>query len=411
MINRTALVGPLLAVALACNGDRAGAGEWLGSVTDSAGISVVSNPAEGQWLEDEAWKATEALSIGMLEGPAEYTFFQLAAVIVDSQGTIYALDRGDKLVKIYSPSGSHVRSFGGQGEGPGEFQEPSLMIFLDTTLVVHDWRQRRLTYFTRSGSVVRTVRTEMGITFTNGLAAVGDSTLLLGQSFGYSMPPRPEVEGRMWVFRLTLDGEVLDTLVTARSSDMIPYRTETFLMVITAPFPRASYWAVAPDGRIAFGRSDAYDISLYEYPSETRGETGAVLHARMVAKVRRVAPPLPATDPDVEAYREHWLGREGLPPDRRRRYEEMLGSATYPSTWPAFQDLEFDTEGRLWVKQSSHYADSTAAWDVMDVDGRYLGAVDLPKDLRVHAITDDAIYGVMRDELDVQYVKQYRIER
>ena len=48
-------------------------------------------------------------------------------------------------------------------------------------------------------------------------------------------------------------------------------------------------------------------------------------------------------------------------------------------------------------------------WDVFDAEGRFLGVVSMPKRFAPRVFVDDKIYGVWRDELDVQYVVRMRI--
>jgi hypothetical protein len=48
-------------------------------------------------------------------------------------------------------------------------------------------------------------------------------------------------------------------------------------------------------------------------------------------------------------------------------------------------------------------------WDLFDRDGRFLGSVALDGDFRAHAVRGYEVTGVMRDELDVEYVVTYRV--
>lgn len=305
---------------------------------------------------------------------------------------------------MYDPTGRHVRTFGRQGDGPGEFQEPSHMTFLGDTVVVFDWQARRLTYFSSDGTVRGTALAELPTTFAGGIARLDDSTVVLEAVAGHRMPPDPEKDGKSWLLRLAFDGRVLDTLLVTLGRDMVPYRTETFLTVITAPFPRGPRWGVAPDGRIAYGRGEHYEIGVYEYRPAATDSIG-----QLTTLIRSTQSPRTVTDADIAAYRNRWLGREDLTPESRRRYEDILGTVTYPTTWPAFDALRFDESGRLWTRRPPREADTLVSWDVFDTDGRLVRTVVMPKDLTVHAITADAVYGVMRDELDVQYVKRFRV--
>ena len=48
-------------------------------------------------------------------------------------------------------------------------------------------------------------------------------------------------------------------------------------------------------------------------------------------------------------------------------------------------------------------------WDVFDAEGRYLGVVTLPDGVEAVQFSGDAIYGVWRDPMGVEYVKRLRI--
>ena len=48
-------------------------------------------------------------------------------------------------------------------------------------------------------------------------------------------------------------------------------------------------------------------------------------------------------------------------------------------------------------------------WDVFDAEGRFLGVVTMPPRFSPRSIVGDKIYGVFRDDLDVQYAVRMRI--
>ena len=51
---------------------------WTGTVSDSAGVTIISNPAEGIWTETDEWTVEEELRIGVREGDPEYQFAEIA---------------------------------------------------------------------------------------------------------------------------------------------------------------------------------------------------------------------------------------------------------------------------------------------------------------------------------------------
>ena len=48
---------------------------------------------------------------------------------------------------------------------------------------------------------------------------------------------------------------------------------------------------------------------------------------------------------------------------------------------------------------------------VFEPDGRYLGVVEVPARLQVFRIGADFVLGMVRDDLGVQYIHRYRIEK
>ncbi|MEX0891116.1 MAG: hypothetical protein WEB88_03020 [Gemmatimonadota bacterium] len=69
------------------------------------------------------WSAP-ATVIGALDTPAEEVFGRIADVAVGPEQNIHVLDDQASEVRVFTPGGAHVASFGGPGEGPRELQRP-----------------------------------------------------------------------------------------------------------------------------------------------------------------------------------------------------------------------------------------------------------------------------------------------
>ncbi|TVP60407.1 MAG: hypothetical protein EA351_00685 [Gemmatimonadales bacterium] len=83
-----------------------------------------------------------------------------------------------------------------------------------------------------------------------------------------------------------------------------------------------------------------------------------------------------------------------------------------PANYPGFNTFYPSTDGSLWVRRQVD--GGLEALDVFDPDGIYLGQVDFPSDMsgfRINLITEDRIYGVGTDDLDVPAVVVLRIQR
>ena len=135
---------------MACSG---GDIEWRGTVVDSAGVTIVQNPAEGAWTENSGWGIQEELRIGVTDGDPDYMFGSIGGISVSSTNVIYVFDSQASLVRAYDQQGVLQLSFGSAGGGPGQFSPQAGPILLGPgdTLLIPDLGTLRVNRFTPSG--------------------------------------------------------------------------------------------------------------------------------------------------------------------------------------------------------------------------------------------------------------------
>lgn len=105
--------------------------EWKGRIESEDGIRVVKNPGEPLYGEITL-DLEEDLSIGN-DTDQNYLFYKVRDVEVDGAGNIYILDFGNFRVQKFDAQGRYIRTFGKQGEGPGEFNAPTKLKIDDRT--------------------------------------------------------------------------------------------------------------------------------------------------------------------------------------------------------------------------------------------------------------------------------------
>ncbi|HLR26599.1 MAG TPA: hypothetical protein VK112_12090 [Fodinibius sp.] len=84
---------------------------------------------------------------------------------------------------------------------------------------------------------------------------------------------------------------------------------------------------------------------------------------------------------------------------------------TLPETWPAFDVLQPDDEGRLWI--STFTSDpQTSEWWILDAtDGTLLARFDWPREKKVEQIKNDKLYARETEkETGLQEIVRYGIE-
>ncbi len=375
------------------------------------------NAGEGTWGGLTPWTIRERFTIGTVDGPPPYQFARLAALDVDSDGNVYVLDSGHRRVRKYDRAGRYVTEMGGDGGGPGEFQRPphgllfelgGMTLIGDSIVAVHDPWSWTLVRFLRDGAFLDEIGLEVpppDLVFARRslqLVDLGGGWLLMHHTypFGVGAASSPS-DGQHVLVRVTSDGSQFDTLITYRQDDIV-HRTldERHAEFFPRPFAARWHWAVGPEGRIAFGHGATYDIAVYDRSGEplvrfTRTVDAASVTAQHIAAFRRAFP--------------FGDGMDTLLPPVRRAAASLLQDLEFPVHWPMFDDIEYDGIGRIWVRRHPLPDDSASQWDVFGTDLTYLGFVDLLLDLAVLKITFGRIFGRVRDENGVDFLRVYEI--
>ena len=366
------------------------------------------------------------MSIGQLEGPDEYTFGSITDVVVSPDGDIYVFDSQAMQLRRYDAEGRFVRAVGRKGAGPGEYDRVNgVDVGPDGRVFLWDAGNARLATYTAHGEPEGSFRIQGGFFTSDGLLV--DSTgrfYTRGHIFGDDIS-----EWRSIIVRYGVGGTPVDTFEVPKfdiPSSVIFASRDGSRSSNNVPFSPTALWALTPDMQFISGRSDVYAIHR-ELPGGER------------LRIERVATPVPVSDAERSEREERatWSMRRTDPSWR-------WNGPPIPEVKPYFKKLATGLDGRIWVQLSQPgevdpEADSAAratevasasgaaggpppdrppalryrepqVWDVFERDGRYLGQIELPHDFTLHAMRGEHVWGVLRDELDVQSVVRARIE-
>ena len=406
-MRNTVLAGACAVVSMtACGGDGAAAGPV---VRDSAGIRIVQNDAPA-WKDGQGWtvSAEPAVDIGVVEGEAAYQLAEVAGVARLSDGRIVVADGESGELRFFSAEGKHLRSAGRKGGGPGEFQQMQwLGVAAGDSVVVWDPQAGRLSVFAPDGALARAF-SPAGLRMFPGVEDImGDGALLMTPGFDPAqMGDRPEGEFRdtaVWM-RVPLAGGAPREVSRRPGPEQFISKGNGIFMTDHVVFGRGVEVVGAPDGFYA-GDTGAFQIGYH-------GPDGTLRRL-----IRRPHEPRRVTEADLDALFERRGGMRtsGMPPEMAAQFQEMNRTmrqrVPHRETLPAFAELRVDGAGNLWVRDPEPQDGVPHRWSVFDPEGRWLGTVQTPADLRVRQIGTDWILGTAQDELDVEHVRLYRIQK
>ena len=383
----TTRLAAILALALftiGCEGRSDTSETGLRSVVeDSAGITIVENarPAPDSRLP---WVlgAQPSLSIGSVAGGGADELFQVRDATRLGDGRIVIANSGSGELKVFNRDGSHAGTWGGRGEGPGEFAiggPTTAAPWAGDSIAASDRIGRhRLTIFDMNGNHGRDITIGVGL---GGVIDLLPSGRIVSR--GSSSLNRMAVFETRDLVRLETEWSVLDVDGTLHASlGRFPsgeaYFSEAWGGDMQHPFERRAKGAVWGD-LVAIGVSDTYEIKAF------------AADGSLVRIVRRDWDPRTPTQAEYDE-RAPW----GVPP---------------VDAYPAFDGILSDAAGYLWVREYRMSDEEAAVWTVFDSEGRVLGPVATPAGLNVFEIGEDYVLGSAKDELGVEYVQVWGLER
>ena len=410
--NGSVILSAFAAIVLAGCSGASGPGGWAGTMRDSAGVVIVENPGTGVWRPGEQWTVVEELRIGVAEGDPDYQFGNVGGIDVDSDGRIYVLDQQAQELKIFDAQGTLLRRVGRAGSGPGEFSPNAgpVLVGRGDTVLVPDIMLQRVNRFVAGGVEAGSFRLPMVEGIPGAWAKTPDGRVAHELvRLPFPGQPEPEVATETAIIARGMDGSSDTIAVIPGANTAFKLQGGALRVRLFEPTPA---WDIATDGSILAAVSADYRI-------EVRRADGT-----LVRVIRKPFERSPVTEADRQAYlrlfRDEWR-RAGVPEAAMQLAEQTVEFADY---YPAFARIKAGPGQTVWVQQvktaalaqelgaALNFQDlGSPRWDVFDAEGRYLGVVEFPPNFAAITFNGDAVYGVLRDELDVQYVARFRVVR
>ena len=380
--------------------------------TETIGDTTVVRTVSGSVWGEDATLVPE-VSIGELDGPEEYLFGSVRSIAVDDDHNVYILDGQARHVRVFDSAGTYVKTLGGPGEGPGEFQVPIGVAISDGRLLVRDPANGRVQLFGLETGETEEWRYQPSPYFVN-------------------IPLYKDDQGRIYVdisdpelrfIVMDSDGTHLDTIsppTAPADFDDGKYRMsaqgesgDRWISVgATVPFSPDWYWTVHPTGHFLSALSTAYQINLEQDDGMLR--------------IERNHTPVAVPDDERDRHEQRIVGRM-----RQVDAGWSWDGADISDHKPPFRGLRAGNDGRIWVRlwtearqvaneehDPANPESSPFTWveplryDVFEADGTYLGAVVPPAGFSPSAppvFGRSYVWAVERDDLGVERVRRYRL--
>ncbi|MGD8495838.1 MAG: hypothetical protein PVF05_06570 [Gemmatimonadales bacterium] len=393
---------PLLALSLlagalfvtACGAPDAGSVTPGAAVVDSAGVAIVTNGSPDA-LPLHDLRGTQVLDLGRVDGPEEFLFSGVGAAELLDDGRLVVADRSGTL-RYYDAAGAYLGSFGGLGEGPGEFSNAIMGLWQRSadTLVAFDARRWRLSVVADGGLVAVFSVIPPKANRDPGRGLLADGSVVFAERV-FDIQPSGFSPIHHIVQCAPLAEAPADTVFTAdgarfgRITEMASGAT-----FVGSPVFEPDYVVTAAADRIL--ASSCHEPELRQLAPD--GTLERIV--RWDEPDRRVAPA------DVDAYWEARIARID-DEDYREMQEQRRDAVPANEQFPACDDLHAVDGHTTWIERFPRPG-APNDWLILE-DGELRSRVRLPAGSRLLAATGRRVATVERDELDVEHVRVYEL--
>jgi len=371
---------------------------------DSAGVVIVENPGSPRDVRGWSIASEPHLTIGTVEGDSSYQLYGVAGAHRTVEGHIALVNAGSWELRIYDARGGFLRSFGRRGGGPEEFGMPVLAGAVSDTLVVVDRAQHRVAMVHPEAGFVRLARVDDEVGgYLNPSGTLSNGQVVFGGAFDMRrIGELQEGMNRAHTFYRSCNP---DGSIAADFGDKPG--AEFFIKTVGGsgpdsrpaliPFGKQPLATVSPD-RFFFAAGDEYEIEAYE-------PTGRL--SRLIRLERDL---VNVTVEDGSRHIEE-MAAQANQESEARVIRQRLADLPLPEKFPAFANLKADALGFLWAERYRRPGQEDSAWDIFDPEGVLTAQVALPPRVYPLEIGADYLLALHWDELDVEYVHLYALQR
>lgn len=364
------------------------------------------------------WEAIGEIRIGSVDDP-EYALTYVSSLDVADEGSIFTLHPQEQVVRRFDTAGALLGTIGGNGDGPGEFQNAYTMGFVGDTLWILDFNGYEFSFFRADGDFIRSFGVPFGSTEDFREAQPPRARGLLDDGTIHGAPPAFSnliAEGVLTHDRpylLDAAGNVTDTLPAVPFGEsqwaiFDPDDPRRGGMYRSQPFAEGPIWSFVPGERAiividravpADGVEPAVVISKLAFDGDT------VFSVSVPYEPRSIEPQ------EVDSIMATAVPEDGMLGVTRAKATAWARATLHvPPHKPGVTAMMLTDEGKIWLGRQPD-ASGRKIWTILAADGAAIGDLELRSTFRPMAVAGDLVWGVEMDELDVPYVIGVRFRR
>jgi hypothetical protein len=305
------------------------------------------------------------------------------------------------VVAVFDSMGTFVRTIGRVGAGPGEYRSASgIGLNPGDTVAVYDFEARRISVFSGTGAMVRSVATGA---FSVCCAPGG------GFLIGGAIAPASDGASRMriegaWHITNWSDPDAFTVTPTAAEIATLP-RVQLFrgkpLVMLEGERQSSGFYSFAHPLYLPF-HATAEIVFAGPYIINSMGRGGAYrmfdMAGRLVRTVDTRLGLAPVTPQDLKRVRDSIANSETEARIRTTALS-VLDSVDLPDVHPGVDRIIGEDDGSVWVRAHDQTALRDHFWMKFDSTGRPMGNVTIRSTLRLLDVRGGRVVTVEQDSL------------